>query len=44
MPAAQFGEVVPPEVLARVRVISHDARDEAGLVHLGETSRGTPSG
>jgi nickel-dependent lactate racemase len=42
MSAAQFGEVVPPEILARVRVISHDARDQAGLVHLGETPRGTP--
>ena len=42
MSAAQFGEVVPPEILARFRVISHDARDEAGLVRRGETPRGTP--
>jgi nickel-dependent lactate racemase len=42
MPAAQLGEVVPPEMLARFRVISHDAHDDAGLVQLGETSRGTP--
>jgi nickel-dependent lactate racemase len=42
MSAAQLGEVVPPEILARFRVTSHDARDQAGLVHLGETPRGTP--
>ena len=42
MRAAQFGEVVPPEILARFPVISHDARDETGLVSLGETTRGTP--
>ena len=41
-PDAQFGEIVPPDILRRYRVISHDARDEAGLVHLGDTSRGTP--
>jgi nickel-dependent lactate racemase len=42
MPIEQFGDVVPPEILSRFRVISHDARDEAGLVLLGETTRGTP--
>ena len=41
-PPAQFGDTVPAGILGRYRVISHDARDEAGLVHLGETSRGTP--
>jgi nickel-dependent lactate racemase len=41
-PEAQFGETVPPDVLARCRVISHDAHDEAALADLGETSRGTP--
>jgi nickel-dependent lactate racemase len=39
---AQFAETVPPDILARCRVISHDAHDEAGLADLGETSRGTP--
>ncbi|MEI6668448.1 MAG: nickel-dependent lactate racemase [Acidobacteriota bacterium] len=42
MPAAQFGDVVPPAILSRYRVISHDARDAAGLVSLGDTPRGTP--
>jgi len=41
-PPAQFGETVPPEILQRCRVISHDAHDEAALADLGETSRGTP--
>jgi nickel-dependent lactate racemase len=41
-PEAQFGETVPPDILARCRVASHDAHDEAGLAHLGTTSRGTP--
>jgi nickel-dependent lactate racemase len=40
-PAAQFGDTVPPEVLMRCRVISHDAHDEAGLADLGTTPRGS---
>jgi len=32
---------LPPEVLRRHAVVNHDARDEAGLVELGCTSRGT---
>ena len=42
MAESQFGQVVPPDILGRYRVISHDAHDEAGLAFLGETSRGTP--
>ncbi len=34
--------ILPREVLDRYRVVSHDAEREEGLVHLGETSRGTP--
>jgi nickel-dependent lactate racemase len=41
MVASEFAEVLPPEVLDRYRVVSHDARSE-DLVVLGETSRGTP--
>lgn len=41
-PPAQFGETVPPDILRRYRVVSHDAHDEAGLAFLGETTRGTP--
>lgn len=34
--------IVGPEVTARVAVRAHDAFDEANLVRIGETSRGTP--
>jgi len=33
---------VPPAILERYRVASHDANDEARLSYLGDTSRGTP--
>ncbi len=42
LPAARFREVVPEPVLARYRVICHDAANEASLKYLGNTSRGTP--
>jgi len=42
MTAEEFGEVIPPEILARCRVISHDSEDPARLVCLGQTRRGTP--
>ncbi|MEJ2208339.1 MAG: nickel-dependent lactate racemase [Anaerolineae bacterium] len=42
MPPAEFGRVVPANVLARYPVVCHDADDGAGLVRLGTTSRGTP--
>jgi nickel-dependent lactate racemase len=42
VPAERFGDVVPRAILDRCRVVSHDAHDTRGLVHLGETSRGTP--
>ncbi len=32
---------LPEEVLRRHRVVNHDARDEASLVEMGRTSRGT---
>lgn len=31
-----------PEAGARLRVVQHDPRDEANLIRLGRTSRGTP--
>lgn len=40
-PAEEFSQVVPPDVLARHRVISHDC-DVDDLVNCGTTSRGTP--
>lgn len=42
VPAGRFGDVVPPAILERYRVASHDANDEARLSYLGDTSRGTP--
>jgi nickel-dependent lactate racemase len=37
----EFPAVIPPDVLRRVRVVSHDAERDADLVHLGSTARGT---
>ncbi len=39
---AEFVELCGPEVCHRVRVVNHDAWDEANMVSLGRTSRGTP--
>jgi nickel-dependent lactate racemase len=41
MDPSEFPEILPPEVLGRYRVVSHDARS-GDLTTLGETSRGTP--
>ncbi len=38
----EFAEICGAEVCHRVRVVNHDAWDEANMVHLGRTSRGTP--
>ena len=38
----EFTAVLPADIVDRYRVVSHDAEDPGGLVHLGETSRGTP--
>lgn len=37
-----FHTILPPAVLARYPVICHDCDDQAELVHLGTTARGTP--
>ncbi len=43
MPAEEYALVIPADLLGRgYRVVSHDCDDEANLVYLGETSRGTP--
>ena len=39
---AEFIKVLPKEILDKYTVISHDCDDEANLVDLGKTSRGTP--
>ena len=38
----EFPPVLPPDLLARHPVISHDCDDRAALRYLGETPRGTP--
>lgn len=40
-PGPPEGLGLPPEVLARHRVVNHDARDEGAMVEMGRTSRGT---
>jgi nickel-dependent lactate racemase len=42
MTPQEFPSILPVEILARYRVVSHDSEDENLLVNLGETSRGTP--
>ena len=42
MAPAEYGSILPREILEACRVICHDAHDEANLTRLGETARGTP--
>jgi nickel-dependent lactate racemase len=42
MQPEEFTKVLPDDLLARYAVISHDCDDDANLVHLGQTLRGTP--
>jgi nickel-dependent lactate racemase len=41
MPREEFGAVVPADILARYRVVSHDCDDAALNIFLGATKRGT---
>lgn len=38
----EFPSILPAEILARCRVVSHDSENDDLLTYLGETSRGTP--
>lgn len=38
----ELARMLGPDLVARYRVVNHDARDEAALVALGATSRGVP--
>jgi nickel-dependent lactate racemase len=42
MPPAEFPSILTEAIIERYPVISHDASDDTNLVHLGNTSRGTP--
>ncbi len=39
----EFAAVIPPEILSRFRVVSHDSERDDDLVYLGDTTRGTPA-
>ncbi len=42
MQPEEYSMILPENIFAKYRVIAHDADDEANLVHMGTTSRGTP--
>lgn len=42
MQPSEFAALLPADILAQYRVISHDCDDRTHLVYRGETSRGTP--
>jgi lactate racemase len=42
MPESEFAQILPADILARYRVVSHDASAGDRLVTLGKTRRGTP--
>jgi lactate racemase len=42
MTSGEFGTILPPEILARYPVFSHDCNDADNLLALGATGRGTP--
>ena len=42
MSPSEYQSILPPDILGRYRVICHDADDDSRLLHIGETSRGTP--
>ena len=42
MTPGEYAAVIPPEILRRFGVVSHDSERDADLVFLGDTERGTP--
>lgn len=42
MAPAEFPAILPPHILKRYKVNSHNAEDDEHLIFLGETNRGTP--
>ena len=42
MRPAEYGCILPSDILNAYRVACHDAHDEANLAYLGETARGAP--
>lgn len=41
LPPEEFPAILPPEVIKRYQVVSHDSEDRSGMINLGQTSRGT---
>jgi len=42
MVPSQFPSILPPGILGRFKVLSHDSEDDEHLIFLGETNQGTP--
>jgi nickel-dependent lactate racemase len=42
MTPSEFPAILPADILARYRVVSHDSENDDLLINLGVTSRGTP--
>lgn len=42
MPPEEYADILPAEIVAAYPIFCHDAEDEAALVDLGRTARGTP--
>ena len=42
MDSAEFADLVPSAILFRYHFVSHNCDDQANLVYLGNTTRGTP--
>ena len=42
MEPAEYGAILPPEIVDAYRVICHDATDKTNLTFLGDSGRGTP--
>ncbi len=43
MTAAEFPVILPPNILNRYQVVSHDSESEENLISLGNTQHGTPT-
>lgn len=42
MPPDEFPMILPPEIIAKYEIVSHDAYNPAEMVDLGKTPHGTP--
>jgi lactate racemase len=42
MKAEEYPAILPPEILERYQVVSHNSEDKTSLIFLGSTSRNTP--